>query len=83
MKKYRFIAFILLGFFLFQFAAIQAADSREGERRIVWSKKPTGKNGLYTAKNYFVSHGISLNGSAMYYSTRITSVTVDVSPSHT
>lgn len=67
MKKYPYIAYILIGLFLFQSAAIQAADSREGERRVMWTKKPNNKSGLYTASNYFITHGISLNGSAMYY----------------
>ena len=35
--------------------------------RVVWTKNPSNKTGLYTTKNYFVSHGVGLNVSAMYY----------------
>lgn len=66
MKRYQYFALILLGGFLFQSLAVQAADYLEGERRVAWAKKP-GKTGLYTTKNYFSSHGISINGNAMYY----------------
>lgn len=34
--------------------------------RVIWTKKP-GAKGLYTTKNYFVSHGVGLTAAAMYY----------------
>ena len=43
---------------------IQARDTQE---RIVWTTKQNSQTGLYTTKNYFVSHGVSLNLGAMYY----------------
>jgi len=66
MKRYQYLTYILLGVFLFRFAAVQAAENLEGERRIVWSKKPNN-SGLYTERNFFSSRGISINGNAMYY----------------
>ena len=36
-------------------------------KRVVWRSKPGSSTGLYTTHNYFVSHGVSLNASALYY----------------
>ena len=36
-------------------------------KRVVWRSKPGSSSGLYTTHNYFVSHGVSLNASALYY----------------
>jgi len=41
--------------------------AQEEQRRWVWTKKANSRTGLYTTKNYFVSHGITLGVSAMYY----------------
>jgi hypothetical protein len=38
----------------------------KGGDRVIWTKKP-GAKGLYTTKNYFVSHGVGLTAAAMYY----------------
>ena len=43
------------------------AMAQPGKQRIVWTKKPCSQTGLYTAKNYFVSHGVTIGASAMYY----------------
>lgn len=43
------------------------AMAQPGKQRIVWTKKPSSQTGLYTAKNYFVSHGVTIGASAMYY----------------
>ena len=37
------------------------------DKRKVWGKNPSREYGLYTVKNYFVSHGVNLNASALYY----------------
>ena len=39
----------------------------EDRNNIVWSSKQNSQTGLYTTKNYFVSQGVSLNVSALYY----------------
>ena len=36
-------------------------------KRVVWRNKPNTGTGLYTTHNYFVSHGISITASALYY----------------
>lgn len=36
-------------------------------KRVLWRSKPGSSTGLYTTHNYFVSHGVSLNASALYY----------------
>ena len=33
----------------------------------MWTKKTSRQTGLYTTKNYFVSHGVGVTASAMYY----------------
>lgn len=66
MKRYFYIAFISLCAMLFLVPSMEAKNPRE-KNRLVWSKKPTGKNGLYTQRNFFISHGVSLNANAMYY----------------
>ena len=43
------------------------AEAAGGRSRIVWTKKPSSKTGLYTTKNYFVSHGVGGNINALYY----------------
>lgn len=35
--------------------------------RVVWTKNPNKRTGLFTTKNYFVSQGVGLSASAMYY----------------
>ena len=39
----------------------------EGHQRIVWRQKSSASTGLYTTRNYFVTQGISLGASAVYY----------------
>ena len=39
----------------------------EDRNNIAWTSKQNSQTGLYTTKNYFVSQGISLNVSALYY----------------
>ena len=63
------LSLILLLGLLLVFTAVSPAvvSIRPGKDRIVWTKKPNKRSGLYTTKNYFVSHGVSLNFSGMYY----------------
>lgn len=43
-------------------------SARQGwHDHIVWGKKQSTYTGLYTTNNYFISHGVSLNVSALYY----------------
>ena len=65
MKRYLYIAFLSI-FALLAFSSSAQARPNE-KRRVVWSSKPSQKSGLYTTKNFFVSHGVSLNVNAMYY----------------
>ena len=43
------------------------AQARPGRDRVVWTQKANNRTGLYTTKNYFVSHGVSLSFAGMYY----------------
>ncbi|MBQ3716816.1 MAG: hypothetical protein II901_00295 [Paludibacteraceae bacterium] len=74
MKIHNYIAFFVLGGLLLfspALAAKQTASRSNPESlkkdRVVWTKKPNSRTGLYTTKNYFVSHGVSLGVNAMYY----------------
>lgn len=75
MKIYHYIATIVLGGMLLFSPALSAKQqtaSRSNPEslkkdRIVWTKKQNSRTGLYTTKNYFVSHGVSLGVNAMYY----------------
>lgn len=66
MKRHLYIAFLSLCVLLFLAPSMEAKNPRE-KSRIVWSKKPSGRSGLYTQRNFFISHGVSLNANAMYY----------------
>ena len=44
-----------------------SAQARQGKDRVVWTKTPNSHTGLYTTQNYFVSHGVSLNVSGLYF----------------
>ena len=71
MKRFSHITFVALGVFLFLctvsvYAANPIKENKEG-RRTSWSSKPNSRSGLFSMKNSFVSHGITLNASAMYY----------------
>ena len=66
MNRYTRFAFFLLSALLLMPLAVQAGTTHDG-RRIVWAQKPNSKNGLFTTKNFFISHGININASAMYY----------------
>ena len=65
MSKRTHIILIFLGLMLLFPTVVEAASGRRG--RVVWTKKPSSKSGLYTTKNYFVSHGVGGNLSALYY----------------
>ena len=64
MNKRSHITFALLIAFL---TLPLAAAARSGQTDIVWTKKQSSRTGLYTTKNYFISHGVSLNVSALYF----------------
>ena len=66
MKKYLYIILLAMLPQLMAVPAVEAKNFRN-DRHLVWGKKPSKKNGLYTTKNFFISHGISLNVNAMYY----------------
>ena len=60
-KNLRYIPFILV-----LLALSSSVYGAEG-RRLVWKQRSNSQNGLYTTKNYFVTDGVSLNVSGMYY----------------
>ena len=64
MSKRTHILLIFLGVLLL--TSPLAAVGKE-KNRVVWTKKPNSSTGLYTSKNYFVSHGVGGNVSALYY----------------
>ena len=56
---------LILGLLLL---ASPIADAAYRERyRVVWTKNPNHRTGLYTSKNYFVDPGFGVNISTMYY----------------
>ena len=59
----------LLAAFLLLSASVYAIEGEENTKpsRVVWTKRQNAKTGLYTTKNYFVSHGFTLSAAAMYY----------------
>jgi len=56
--------FIVLSFL---FVVPVWVHAREGHRDIAWTSKANRQTGLYTTRNYFVSHGVSIGAGAMYY----------------
>ena len=67
MRNLKYIVVLVFGGLLLFSPAISAKSAKNYQDRIVWTKKPNSRTGLYTTQNYFVSHGISLGASAMYY----------------
>lgn len=47
--------------------SVVIAKPKKVKDKIVWTKTPNKRTGLFSTRNYFVSHGVSLNLSAMYY----------------
>ncbi len=43
------------------------APAASQPKRLVWRHQTNSRTGLYTTRNYFVTHGVSLNVSGMYY----------------
>ena len=66
MEGHKRVLYFLLVALLALPIAVQAVTPHE-KKRVIWSSKPSSKVGLYTVKNVFVSQGITLNASAMYY----------------
>lgn len=64
MKRDRSVALIILCGLLLISPVVSA---KQGQDRIVWTSKQNSQTGLYTTKNYFVSHGVSLGVNALYY----------------
>lgn len=58
-------AFLLFAIVLL--ALPMAVMAKSGHKRVVWTNKANSSTGLYTTKNYFVSHGVSFGVTAMYY----------------
>ena len=67
MRRHLYTTFVTLCVLLLLAPSITAKNSRWKKERIVWSQKPTGKSGLYTQHNFFISHGVTLNANALYY----------------
>ena len=64
MKKHTHITLLFLAILLLMSPVSMAKQKKD---HVVWSEKQNSTTGLYTTKNYFVTNGISLNFSAMYY----------------
>ena len=62
--KVRNSLIITLVLLLLMPASVRALEDRN---KIVWTTKQNSQTGLYTTKNYFVSQGVSINASALYY----------------
>ena len=64
MKFRSYITVLLVGLFL---AISLPVSARSGKQRIVWGEKQNKNTGLYTQRNYFVTHGVTLNAAALYF----------------
>lgn len=64
MRNRRYFILIILAGLLCSTSLIGAP---RGKQKVVWKEKTNSRTGLYTTQNYFVSHGVSLNASAMYF----------------
>ncbi|MBO7459016.1 MAG: hypothetical protein J6T80_07175 [Paludibacteraceae bacterium] len=64
MRNCRCFTLLLLAGMLYSSALFAVAP---GKGRVVWKDKTNSKTGLYTTQNFFVSHGVSLNASALYF----------------
>lgn len=58
---------IVFAFILALLALPSIAFAKSGHQSVVWRQTPGGTTGLYTTKNYFVTNGVSLNVSGLYY----------------
>ncbi len=67
MKKHLYMALVSLCALLLVAPSMEAKSSREKGERIAWSQKPSKKSGLYTERNFFISHGVTINANALYY----------------
>jgi hypothetical protein len=67
MKSTKTLILLLLGMLIAFPPAAMAKRKVRDRNRIVWTARPSKQTGLFTSKNYFVSHGVSINASAMYY----------------
>lgn len=64
MHRHSVIVLFFIGLMLMAAPFLQA---REYQPRVVWTKKPNQRTGLYTTTSYFVSHGFGLSANFMYY----------------
>ena len=73
MKFRTHIVLFLVGLFLAASLPLSARNNnkyntnRYSKPRIVWGAKQNRNTGLYSMRNYFVSHGVTLNVSALYF----------------
>ena len=73
MKFRTHIALFLVGLFLAASLPLSARNNnkyntnRYSKPRIVWGAKQNRNTGLYSMRNSFVSHGVTLNVSALYF----------------
>jgi len=58
-------AFLL--FVLVLLALPMTVLAKSGHQRVAWRSKANSRTGLYTTKNLFVSHGITMGFNVMYY----------------
>ena len=65
MQNRGYIVMVLISLWLI--ATPMTVMGKSSQRRQIWSSKPSPEYGLYTVKNYFVSHGVNLNANALYY----------------
>ena len=61
-RSHAFLLFVIV-----LLALPMAVMAKSGHKRVVWNSKASSRTGLYTTKNYFVSHGVSIGVNAMYY----------------
>ncbi len=66
MRVTKTFAILLLGLIIACPPAAMA-KAKKVKDKIVWTKTPNKRTGLFSTRNYFVSHGVSLNLSALYY----------------
>ena len=63
MRAHCLHSIVLIWALLVLISTVSAADSK----RQVWRQRSNSRTGLFTTKNYFVTEGVSLNVSGLYY----------------
>ncbi len=67
MKSYRFIICVFISTILFPVFADAASPVKKSRADVVWTKKPSRINGLYTQQNTAIAYGLTVSANGLYY----------------